>query len=478
MTQYEPVIGLEVHCQLKTNTKLFCGCSAEFGATPNAHTCPVCLGMPGALPVMNRLALRHALVLGTALDCTIRNQSRFARKNYFYPDSPKGYQVSQFAQPILEAGSVPIEFEGEQREIVLTRIHLEEDAGKSVHLDDRPVSYVDLNRCGTPLVEIVSEPVIRGATEAAEYLKELRNIVRYLGISDGHMEQGSFRCDANISIRPVGQQRLGTRVELKNLNSFNHVKRAIEYEIERQGAVLDSGDEVVQETRLWDDRAGLSRSMRTKEEAHDYRYFPEPDLLPLVVSEAMLAEARDAVVELPHQRRARYRESFQLTAYDADVLTSEKELSEYFEAVVAEGVDPKVAANWVQGELRGRLNADGLGIERSPVSASVLSCILLRLADNRLSGKLAKQVFGQVYSGQSVESVLEEVGEQITDVSAIESVIAEVLSEHGDEVQTYLDGKTKVFGFFVGQVMKATRGKANPGVVSNVLRQQLENMKS
>ena len=478
MTSYEPVIGLEVHCQLKTNSKLFCGCSTAFGAEPNAQTCPVCLGMPGVLPVMNKEALRFSLRIGEALGCVIRKQSRFARKNYFYPDSPKGYQTSQFAQPVLEGGVVTIDLHyGSTRNIQLTRIHLEEDAGKTIHSDSHNVSYVDLNRCGVPLIEIVSEPVIRSAEEASAYLKELRNIVRYLDICDGHMEQGSFRCDANVSVRPVGREALGTRVELKNINSFNYVKRGIEYEIARQIELIEDGGRVVQETRLWDSNVGRSKPMRSKEDAHDYRYFPCPDLLPLVVPEDLWNEVKSTLPELPRARRKRYQSAYDLSSYDADVLTSEKEISEYFQSLVDTGASPKIAANWVQGELRGRLNADGLEMNQSPVSPQALGQILQRIAQGKLSGNLAKKVFARVYDGEEIATVLNEVGEQLTDTGAIETQVVSVLDAHPDEIQSYLDGKNKVFGFFMGKVMQATAGKANPGAVKQILTEQLEKRK-
>ncbi len=470
MGSYEPVIGLEVHCQLLTETKIFCGCSTRFGQEPNANTCPVCLGLPGVLPVLNRRVVELAVRLGAALGCALPERSIFARKNYFYPDLPKGYQITQYEVPICLGGSVPTD-RGDFR---LTRIHLEEDAGKSIHDPRSDRSYIDLNRAGTPLVEIVSEPDLRSSDDAVAYLKELRNIVRYLGVSDGHMEQGSFRCDANVSIRPVGQQEFGTRVELKNLNSFNHVKRAIEHEIERQGWVLDDGDEVVQETRLWDENRGKTRSMRSKEEAHDYRYFPEPDLPPVVVTAAMVSAAKAALPELPRARRDRYEASLGLSRYDADVLTSEQALSEYFEALVAAGIEAKPAANWTTGELKGRLNADGRSIEDSPVSVDALAKILVKLADGKLSGKLAKQVFSKVYEGADVDAALAETGEQVTDLSAIEAEVDQVLASNAAMVEQYRAGKTKVIGALIGQVMKATRGKANPQAVRQVLMERLQ----
>ncbi len=472
MSKYETVIGLEVHCQLATQTKIFCGCSTEVGAPPNTHTCPVCLGMPGVLPVMNERVVEYTLRLGRAVGCDIRQRSTFARKNYFYPDLPKGYQITQFDAPICEGGAVEIDVGETTKWIQLTRIHLEEDAGKLIHSGDDGTSQVDLNRTGTPLVEIVSEPELRGPDEAVAYLKELHNIVRYIGISDAHMERGNFRCDANISLRLLGAEELGTRVELKNLNSFNHVKRGIEYEVERHAALLDSGEAVVQETRLWDEGKQRTRSMRSKEEAHDYRYFPEPDLLPLVVPDAMLSAVE--LPELPRARRDRYEAELELSRYDADVLVAEKALSDYFEAVIATGAEAKTAANWITSELKGRLNADSKDIEDSPVSAGALGTILARLAEGRLSGKLAKQVFGKVYDGGEVERVLEETGEQLTDTSAIEAEVDKVVDANPSQVAAYRGGKTKMLGFFIGQVMKATGGKANPQAVREILLGKLE----
>lgn len=470
---YEVVIGLEVHCQLSTRTKLFCGCPTEYGAPPNSHTCPVCLGMPGVLPVMNAEALRYAVRVGRALDCRVNTRSVFARKNYFYPDLPKGYQISQYDKPICEGGEVPLESVERPRRIALTRIHLEEDAGKTIHLPDRPVSHVDFNRCGIPLIEIVSEPELRSADEAAEYLKELRSIVRYLEVCDGNMEQGSFRCDANVSIRPVGQEALGTRVELKNLNSFSHVKRAIDYEVARQAAVLDGGQKVLQETRLWDEVKAVSRSMRSKEEAHDYRYFPEPDLPPLVVPDGWIATIEAALPELPAARRARYRDDLGLSDYDARVLTADKALGDYFETVCDAGASHKAAANWVQGELQGRLNGAALSVSDSPVAAADLALILARVADGRISGKLAKKVFSMVWDGTAVAAALEEVGEQVTDTGVIAAEVEKMLAAHPDKTEAYRGGKKKVLGFFIGEIMKATGGKANPQTVRAALLKEL-----
>ncbi len=474
MGDYQTVIGLEVHCQLQTKSKIFCGCTTKFGAEPNYNTCPVCLGMPGVLPVLNAEVLRYALRLGLALNCDIRMSSRLARKNYFYPDLPKGYQISQFDEPILEGGAVHITVNDAEQRVALTRIHIEEDAGKLIHCGDRNESQVDYNRTGLPLLEIVSEPVMHTSDEAVSYLKALHNIVQYIEICDGHMEQGSFRCDANVSIRPVGVQELGTRTELKNLNSFNHVKRAIDYEISRQIDCVESGDSVVQETRLWDEKNGRTRPMRGKEEAHDYRYFSDPDLLPIVVPEDLLADVRDTLPELPDQRRQRYIRDYELSPYDADVLTSDKSYGPYFESVCSSGIPAKLAANWVQGELLGRLNADGNNIENSPIDSCALGKILKRVVDGTISGKQAKRVFQGVYSGQDIEQVLAEVGEQLNDPASLSPIIEKILDAHPKEVSIYLGGKTKTAGYFVGQVMRETQGNANPGLVNRLIAELLE----
>ena len=471
---YSIVIGLEVHCQLATRTKLFCGCTLAFGADPNSHVCPVCLGMPGAMPVCNAKAVEFAALAGLAVQGDVQASSTFARKNYFYPDLPKGYQVTQFDRPIVQGGGVTIDVgDAETKRIPLTRIHLEEDAGKSIHRDDGR-SEVDFNRAGTPLIEVVSEPDIRTADEAVAYLKELRNLVRYLGVCDGHMEQGSYRCDANVSLRKSEDDPLGTRVELKNLNSFNHVRRALNYEIERQAAELDAGKAIVQETRLWDENAGRTRSMRSKEEAHDYRYFPEPDLLPVTVDPTLLATLAAAMPKLPRARRDHYQDELGLSRYDADVLVAEKGVSDYFDAVIATGADPKVASNWVTSELKGRLNTAGRCIEDSPISAQDLGEILTRLQDQKLSGKMAKDVFSRAYNGEKLADVLADVGEQVTDSSAIEATAKAVIAAHPGEVEEYRGGKKKVLGFFIGQVMKSTGGKANPLLVKQVVQKELD----
>ncbi len=474
--EYEAIIGLEVHAQLLTKTKIFCSCSTEFGAPPNTHTCPVCLGMPGVLPVLNRKVVDYAIRMALATNCTIARESRFARKNYFYPDLPKGYQISQYELPIAEHGHIFIEVNGERRRIGITRIHMEEDAGKLIHDPHRPVSAVDFNRTGVPLIEIVSEPDIRTPEEAGAYLRQLRAVLQYLEICDGNMEEGSFRCDANVSVRPVGTDTFGTRTELKNMNSFKHVENALTYEIERQRGVVEDGRELVQETRLWDEAKGVTVPMRGKEEAHDYRYFPDPDLLPLVIDEGWIEEIRSTLPELPDEKRARFIEVYGIPLYDAQVLTSSRSLADYFEACVEHFSKPKTVSNWVMGSILATLKAENKTIEESPVSPERLA-ELLRLVDSGvISGKIAKTVFDEmVSSGKPPEAIVQEKGlVQVTDADAITEVIEQVLSDHAKEVSDYRGGKTKLFGFFVGQVMKATRGKANPKMVNEILKSLLE----
>lgn len=474
--EYEAIIGLEVHAQLLTKTKIFCSCSTEFGAPPNTHTCPVCLGMPGVLPVLNRKVVDYAIRMALATNCTIARESRFARKNYFYPDLPKGYQISQYELPIAEHGHIFIEVNGERRRIGITRIHMEEDAGKLIHDPHRPVSAVDFNRTGVPLIEIVSEPDIRTPEEAGAYLRQLRAVLQYLEICDGNMEEGSFRCDANVSVRPVGTDTFGTRTELKNMNSFKHVENALTYEIERQRGVVEDGRELVQETRLWDEAKGVTVPMRGKEEAHDYRYFPDPDLLPLVIDEGWIEEIRSTLPELPDEKRARFIETYGIPLYDAQVLTSSRSLADYFEACVEHFSKPKTVSNWVMGSILATLKAENKTIEESPVSPERLA-ELLRLVDSGvISGKIAKTVFDEmVSSGKPPEAIVQEKGlVQVTDADAITEVIEQVLSDHAKEVSDYRGGKTKLFGFFVGQVMKATRGKANPKMVNEILKSLLE----
>jgi len=473
---FESVIGLEVHAQLKTNTKIFCGCSTEFGAPPNTHVCPVCLGMPGVLPVLNKRVVEYTLRMALATHCTIGRESRFARKNYFYPDLPKGYQISQYELPIAEHGHVDIEIEDQKKRIGITRIHMEEDAGKLVHDPDRPVSRVDYNRTGVPLMEIVSEPDLRLPEEAGAYLRKLRTILRYLDISDGNMEEGSFRCDANVSIRPQGTEELGTRTELKNLNSFKHVENALRFEIRRQQVILGEGGTIVQETRLWNQEKNRTVSMRGKEEAHDYRYFPDPDLLPLVIDDSWIDSVREGLPELPDDKRQRFISDYHLPSYDADLLTSTRELAEYFEAGVRSGAPAKQISNWIMGPLLGQFNADGKTIADSPVSAESLAELVRLIDEGVISGKIGKTVFDDMArTGVSPKQIVEEKGlVQVTDTAAIETVVDQVLANSGKEVEAYKGGKTKLLGFFVGQVMKETRGKANPKLVNEILRRKLD----
>ncbi|MBW1859094.1 MAG: Asp-tRNA(Asn)/Glu-tRNA(Gln) amidotransferase subunit GatB [Deltaproteobacteria bacterium] len=481
---YEAVIGLEIHAQLLTKTKIFCGCSTEFGAPPNTHTCPVCLGMPGVLPVLNRKVVDYTLRMSLATNCTVAHESRFARKNYFYPDLPKGYQISQYELPIAEHGHVFIEVNGEKQRIGITRIHMEEDAGKLTHDPNLPISAVDFNRTGVPLIEIVSEPDMRSPQEAGAYLRQLRAVLRYLEICDGNMEEGSFRCDANVSIRPSGTDTFGTRIELKNMNSFRHVENALTYEIERQKVSIEDGRELVQETRLWDEDKGVTVSMRGKEEAHDYRYFPDPDLLPLVIDEAWIDEVRATLPELPDEKRARFVEAYDIPSYDAEVLTSSRALADYFETCVKQFPEAKTVSNWVMGSILAALKTENKTIEESPVSPERLAELLRLIDSGVISGKIAKTVFDDMVStGKAPEAIVREKGlVQVTDTDAISEVVNQVLSEvvnqvlseHEQEVTDYKGGKTKLFGFFVGQVMKATRGKANPKIVNEILKEKLE----
>jgi len=473
---YEPVIGLEIHAQLKTKTKIFCSCSTQFGAPPNTHTCPVCLGMPGVLPVLNKKVVEYTLAMALALNCKISRQSRFARKNYFYPDLPKGYQISQYERPIAQHGHIDVGINGGKKRIGITRIHMEEDAGKLIHDPDRPFSRVDFNRTGVPLIEIVSEPDIRSPAEAGVYLRQLRSILRYLDISDGNMEEGSFRCDANISVRPKGNDTLGTRAEVKNLNSFKHVEKALEYEIRRQIDLLMQGDAVVQETRLWDPQKERTTSMRGKEEAHDYRYFPDPDLLPLVIEDEWIDRVRKHMPELPNIKRQRFIRDYELPENDVEVLTASRELADYFEACVKHFPEPKPVSNWIMGPLLGHLNAQDKTISESEISPENLAGLLALIQKDVISGKIAKTVFDEMAkTGKASEKIVEEKGlVQVTDESAIATVVDTVLSNHLDEIAAYRNGKTKLLGFFVGQIMKETRGKANPKVVNEILKDKLE----
>ncbi|BBO76402.1 aspartyl/glutamyl-tRNA(Asn/Gln) amidotransferase subunit B [Desulfosarcina widdelii] len=473
--EFTPVIGLEVHAQLKTKTKIFCGCSTAFGAPPNTHTCPVCLGMPGVLPVLNKKVVDYTIKMALATHCTVQKTSRFARKNYFYPDLPKGYQISQYELPIATQGHLEIEIDGQPQRIGITRIHMEEDAGKLIHDPDRPISRVDLNRTGVPLMEIVSEPDIRSPEAAGEYLRQLRSILRYLDISDGNMEEGSFRCDANVSIMPAGSTEFGTRTEIKNLNSFRHVEKGILYEIARQKEILLDGGEVVQETRLWQPDTGRTVSMRGKEDAHDYRYFPDPDLLPLVIDDDWIERMKKEMPELPGARKARYETAFDLPPADARVLTASRELADYFEACLAHFDRPKPVANWIMAELLGLLNAKGLDITESPVSPESLAGLLVLVEKDVISGKIAKTVFeAMAETGKPAKVIVEEKGlVQVSDSSAIDPIVDKILSDNPDEVERYRGGQKKLMGFFVGQVMKATRGKANPKVVNEILGKKL-----
>ena len=475
--QFEPVIGLEVHAQLKTKTKIFCNCSTSFGAPPNTHTCPICLGMPGVLPVLNKKVVEYSLRMALATNCKINRKSRFARKNYFYPDLPKGYQISQYELPIAEHGFLKIEANGHKKEIGITRIHMEEDAGKLTHDTARPLSMVDFNRTGVPLIEIVSEPDIRSPEEAGAYLRQLRSIVRYLGVCDGNMEEGSFRCDANISIRPVGSETFGIRAELKNLNSFKHVEKALHYEIIRQREILVESGHVVQETRLWDPEKNRTTSMRSKEEAHDYRYFPDPDLLPLVIDDIWIDDVRKNLPELPDVKRRRFIKEFTLSSNDADQLTSSRQIADFFEECVRLFPDSKQVGNWIMGPLTALLNAKGKIISESPVSAPDLAGLLKLIHEGVISGKIAKTIFEDMaQTGKAPEQIVKEKGlVQVTDVSAIEEVVLTVLVACPKEVENYKNGKTKLLGFFVGQVMKETKGKANPKIVNEILKKKLIN---
>ncbi len=475
--EWEAVIGLEIHAQLATKSKIFSGASTAYGAEPNTQACAVDLGLPGVLPVLNGEAVRMACKFGLAVNAEIARRSVFARKNYFYPDLPKGYQISQYELPIVGKGQLSIELEdGSTKTIGITRAHLEEDAGKSLHEDFHGMTGIDLNRAGTPLLEIVSEPDLRSAREAVAYMKKLHMLVRYLEICDGNMQEGSFRCDANVSVRPKGERRFGTRTEIKNINSFRFVERAIDFEIERQIDLLEGGGTVVQETRLYDAAKGETRSMRSKEEAMDYRYFPDPDLLPLELDERWLEEVRADLPELPDAKRERFMYEYGLSAYDASVLTASRELADFYEEVErSSGGEAKLAANWVMGDFSAALNRDNLEIGACPVNAEMLGRLVRRIADNTISGKIAKQVFEAMWEGEGdPDSIIEKRGlKQITDTGAIEQAIDEVLAANPQQVEQYRAGKEKLLGFFVGQVMKATQGKANPAQLNELLRKKL-----
>ncbi len=480
---FEAVMGLEVHCQLQTQTKAFCSCSTKYGAMPNTQTCPVCLGLPGALPVLNRRAVEFAIRMGLATHCSIATDSVFARKNYFYPDLPKGYQISQYDKPICEHGWLDVDVTDGVRRIGIHRIHLEEDAGKSNHdpaVTGGDVTFVDLNRCGTPLIEIVSEADFRTTEEVTAYLTKIRQTVQYLEICDGNMEEGSLRCDANVSIRPVGQKAFGTKTELKNMNSFKAVERAIQYEIRRQEELIAQGGDVVQETRLWDDNAGVSRSMRSKEEAHDYRYFPEPDLVPLHIDERWIQEIQSSLAELPQARRDRFVSQYGIPKYDADILTLTKSLANYYEDVMVHTKDAKLASNWIMGEVMAVLKENKQEAHEFSVTPERLAELLNMIADERISGKIAKTVFVEmIQGGETAEAIVRAKGLlQITDAKEIASIVDEVFQKNVPQLEAYAGGKEALFGHFVGEVMKASRGKANPKLTNEILRQKLAERKA
>jgi len=477
--KYQPVIGLEVHAQLLTESKIFCGCSTQFGRKPNANTCPVCCGFPGVLPVLNKKVVEFAIKTGLATHCQITRSSILARKNYFYPDLPKGYQISQYELPVCSDGYVEFELDGAVKKVRLTRIHMEEDAGKNIHDAHGDSSLVDLNRAGVPLLEIVSEPDLRTKEEAAAYLRALRATLQYLGVCDGNMEEGSFRCDANVSVRPVGTDRLGTKIEIKNLNSFRAVERALEYEIQRQSETLDDGGTLVQETRLWDEHREQTRSMRSKESAHDYRYFPDPDLLPLVIADSWIAEIRAGLPELPAARKQRFLSELSLPPYDAELLTSRKDVADYFESALKLHGNPKALSNWIVGDLfrvlKERKLDDQLYIENWPIPARHLAELVQLIDQGKISGKIAKSVFEALLDGdKSPQQIVDEKGlQQVSDTGSIESAIDQVLAANPKQVEQFRSGNDKVFGFLVGQIMKATQGKANPQKVNEILRDKL-----
>ncbi len=480
--KYEAVIGLEVHTELRTATKIFCSCKTSFGADPNTNVCPVCLGLPGVLPVLNRHVLEFAVRTGLALNCEIARYSKFDRKNYYYPDLPKNFQTSQYDLPICGPGYLDVEVDGKTSRIRITRAHMEEDAGKLVHhgtsITDSDYSLVDYNRTGTPLLEIVSEPDMRTAKEAVAYMEKLRAILQYCEVSDCKMEEGSLRCDANISVRPVGQKELGTKTEIKNINSFRGVERAIEYEARRQVEVLEEGGKVVQETRTWDEKEGVTKSMRKKEEANDYRYFPEPDLVPFTVSEEYIENIRKTLPELPDARKTRYMESYGLDAYNADYLTNDKDRADYFEAMVAAGADPKEAANWLMGDFAKQMAQSDIDMKSVPVAAKEMAELLKLIAAGTISGKIAKQVFPEMWeTGKPAAAIVEEKGlVQISDTGALEELAAKVIAANPQSVEDFKAGKKKAVGFLMGQIMKETKGQANPQVVNGILTKKLSEL--
>lgn len=473
--QYEAVIGLEVHAQLLTESKIFCSCSTQFGSEPNTQVCPVCLGMPGVLPVLNKKAVEYTIKTGLAMNCKITPYSRFARKNYFYPDLPKGYQISQYELPLCEDGFLEINVDGEKRKIRIKRIHLEEDAGKNIH-DASGYSFVDFNRTGVPLMEIVSEPDIRSPKEASLYMKKLRTILRYLGVCDGNLEQGSLRCDANVSVRPVGSKEFGVKTEIKNINSFRFVEKALEYEIKRQIKLIERGEKIIQETRLWDAVTGTTQSMRSKEEAHDYRYFPEPDLVPVSVSEEWIEKIKTEMPELPDSKIERLMKDYGLPLYDAEILTEEKALSEWFEEAVRLGGKPKEVANWIMVELLRILNEEGKEITESFLKPQQLVELLELVEKGTINRNTAKEVFEEVYkTGKSATAIVQEKGlTQISDDSILMEAIKEVIAKNPKEVERFKQGEEKLIGFFVGQVMKITKGKANPKMVNELVLKALK----
>ena len=477
--KYEAVIGLEIHCELKTKTKIFCGCATGFGAEQNTHVCPVCLGLPGVLPTVNKRVVEFGIKAGLATNCTINKYSKFDRKNYYYPDLPKNWQTSQYDLPIAEHGWVDIDVDGEKKRIRLTRIHMEEDAGKLVHsgttIKDSATSNVDYNRTGVPLLEIVSEPDLRSAEEARAYMEKIKAIMEYIDVSNCRMEEGNLRADINVSLRPVGTKELGTRTEMKNINSFKNLEDAINYEIERQEEVLEDGGHVVQETRTFDPARGITLSMRSKENAHDYRYMPEPDLPPIVTSEETIEKYRSELPELPDARRARLEKEYGLSDYDAGIITSSRAMAEYFDAVVATGADPKLAANWIMGDLAKNLNEDGIDIAKSPVSAERLGKMIGLIMKDTISGKIAKKVFKEMWTNEDEpEKIVKDKGlVQITDTGAIEAAVDAAIAANPKAVAEYKGGKKKAIGALVGQVMKATRGKANPQMVNKMLAEKL-----